>query len=87
MTDIPTWPDILPSLIHSLRLPEKEFSFAVHSTSEPISLQGFVEFEMVRRRKIVSFDPRYLEFQGMPSLAFAIFVIGSVSSIISESLG
>ena len=59
--------------------------FAALSTSESINLQTFIEFEMVWCRKIVNFDPRYLEFQGMPSLDFAIFVISSVRYIISES--
>ena len=58
--------------------------FAVLSTSESINLQSFVEFEMARRRKIANFDPRYLEFYGMPSLALAIFLISITTSMISE---
>ena len=51
--------------------------FASLSTSESTNLQIFIEFEMVRRRKIVNFDPRYLESHGMPSLAFAISIINT----------
>ena len=88
--DLPTCPstrhtDIWQSSIHSLGLAEKRYYVC---RVKYVRIHKCAKFHGIWNgptQKIVNFEPRYLEFQGMPSLAFAIFVISSVRYIISES--
>ena len=76
--------NIWPCSVHSLGLDDGRFHVR---RVQHVRIYKTAKFHWIwncRTQNIANFDPQYLVFQGLPSLAFAIFVISSMRWIISE---